>query len=75
MAGGKVKLRYNPEHPISYGYYHCETCDSEFYGGGRALHADGCPEEGYKGCVYVFGMYQIPLTDEMLNLIIEHRPS
>lgn len=49
------KLRYNATHTLSYGYFHCTACGAEFYSGGRALHEQGCTEEGYATCTYVFG--------------------
>lgn len=47
--------QYDPKHELTYGYWRCHTCEAEFYGGGPALHADGCPEHDYKACVYYFG--------------------
>lgn len=50
------KLAFDPNHTISYGYYRCQTCGAEFYGGGRTLHNAGCATNaGYADLIYVFG--------------------
>jgi hypothetical protein len=50
-----ISVRFDPDHPISYGYFSCPVCHAEFYGGGKAMHEQECTEKGYEGCVYVFG--------------------
>lgn len=50
-----MQKAYDPAHTLTYGYWTCPTCESSFYGGGVALHNNGCTEEGYSACVYHFG--------------------
>lgn len=55
-----MKLVYDPENAtMSYGFYVCLACESEFYGGGHALHYKGCSETGYENCEYHFGDKQV----------------
>ena len=57
----RLRLRYDPDHTLSYGYFRCTCCRSEFYGGGHAIHAKDCAEQdrGYEACDYHFGPEQV----------------
>jgi len=46
---------YDPDHTLTYGYWTCPLCQANFYGGGPALHTNGCAERDYSKCVYHFG--------------------
>lgn len=37
---------------LSYGYFRCPVCGKEFYGGGEALHENGCSIKDYDGLEY-----------------------
>ena len=46
----------------AFGYWLCTLCDSQFYDGPRAVHAEGCPDaampcdcfdETYRNCIRV----------------------
>lgn len=47
----------DPEEEGIYGFFRCQDCGSEFYGGGDAIHKRDCPrrETGYQGLEYVVG--------------------
>jgi hypothetical protein len=60
-----MKLIYDPtEATVSYGFYVCPECKSSFYGGGRALHNDGCSQSGYSNCHLHFG-------DEHVKMVLK----
>jgi hypothetical protein len=50
-----MQIKYDAAHPLTYGYWVCEKCKSNFYGGGPARHNTGCTETGYSACAYHFG--------------------
>lgn len=55
-----MKLVYDPQNAtMSYGFFKCAVCGSEFYGGGRAMHKDGCSSTNYDTCEYHFGDKQV----------------
>lgn len=46
---------YDPDHPVSYGYYHCLDCDTQFYGPGNqapSMHKPRCPRKNFR---YIVG--------------------
>ena len=49
-------IQYNPEiAKMTYGLFICSECNSQFYGGGEALHNAECKSRGYSNCIYCFG--------------------
>lgn len=51
-----MEIEYRDDDSIpSYGMYRCRSCESEFYGGGPALHNKGCKTPGYDNVVFVCG--------------------
>ncbi len=54
--GPPVQVRFVDDPSIpSYGYWECQECKAEFYGGDLTLHRAGCESVGYDKCVFVFG--------------------
>jgi len=45
---------YNSGISVSYGYWICPECGSEFAGGGSAIHKRGCSKKGYEGLMYQY---------------------
>lgn len=54
---GKARLKFESRYNFPYGYWTCDSCPADFYGGGEALHHADCPvkDTGYKSCMYHFG--------------------
>jgi hypothetical protein len=52
----KTQFKYDRESTVSYGSWECPECGSSFYGGGPAIHKEGCSKkaEGYAGLTYLF---------------------
>jgi len=50
-----VTVEFDQEATYSVGHWKCPTCNSQFYGGGPALHDKGCSEDGYENCILVLG--------------------
>lgn len=51
-----LAISYQPDKcKMSYGLYKCQKCNSEFYGGGIAIHKHTCDSVGYKDTCYCFG--------------------
>ena len=48
-------FKYDPANKLGYGLFTCPDCGSEFYGGGPAMHDEGCSVKGYDGLTYSFG--------------------
>jgi hypothetical protein len=46
---------FDPDHTLSYGYFHCTVCESKFYAGGPPIHNDGCKEGWSHKVVYCYG--------------------
>lgn len=59
-------MAYDPSHELSYGYWICKVCKSQFYGGGPAIHEKECTvrEDGYEHCIYVFGPKQVRMVQD-----------
>ena len=49
------QIEYSADETMSYGSWRCPSCGSRFYGGGKAIHNDGCTQTGYGGCVQIVG--------------------
>lgn len=71
LKGILLKTRFDKKHnKVSYPYYACEVCNNAFYGGGDAIHKEGCSEKGknYSGygpnVVMVFGPKQVEVVLE-----------
>jgi hypothetical protein len=45
-----TQLRYDTSFDIDTPCYRCPECKSQFFGGGRALHNEGCTKAGYSKC-------------------------
>ena len=56
-----MKLTYDPKHNVPYGYWTCDECNANFYGGGPALHSKDCPvrSQEYESCNYHFGPKEV----------------
>ncbi len=52
-----MKIQYDETVTVSYGAYHCPECNAGFYGGGEALHKQGCADtsKGYENCIKLLG--------------------
>ena len=50
-----MRIQHNAQHALTYGYWVCDACGREFYGGGEALHRPGCARRGYSELTYMFG--------------------
>jgi hypothetical protein len=50
-----MKVEFNRDEPTSYGCFRCPHCDARFYGGGKAIHMDGCTSSGYADCILMVG--------------------
>lgn len=64
-----MKLAYDPNITVSYGYYRCPACRAEFYGGGKAMHEKSCAQTGYEACILVIGDKQV---EEVLEKASKH---
>jgi hypothetical protein len=38
----EMRKELDPEHELTYGYFHCEKCGSSWYPGGGAMHKSLC---------------------------------
>lgn len=51
-----TEYRFNPDSTLSYGIWECPECGNKFFGGGKALHRDGCSKgeegKGEEGLIY-----------------------
>ncbi len=57
---------FDPKSTVSYPLFRCPTCQSEFYGGGPALHGKLCPERGYGKCHTLVGLKMIEIAKERI---------
>lgn len=67
-----LNVLYSPDSDLSYGCYHCQECDSSFYGGGEALHRKSCSNQSYEGLDYIIGLKvftRIMLGEDRINPI------
>ena len=62
--GPAEKVEYDPSNELTYPYYKCPQCGSAFYGGGKALHNNGCNLTGYDACIVVMGPVMIADMEE-----------
>ena len=52
----KVEIVYDPAHKMTYGLWVCPFCFCQFYGGGPALHKEGCLNKvDYMEMIHVIG--------------------
>lgn len=58
------EIEWDESCEMSYGCWHCPKCGTAFYGGGPAIHKNGCELDGYAGLVYHFG------PKELENVVI-----
>jgi hypothetical protein len=62
-------VHWDADHPVAYPSYRCPFCSREFYSGGPALHAAGCPVTGYRDCDVVI----VPKMIERLARLADER--
>lgn len=67
---------YDPDFEGSEGMYLCVECGKKFYGGGNALHTEECAgkDNGYKGCVFVFGPKTVEAVQKFAKNLGDNTP-
>ncbi|MBT4166191.1 hypothetical protein HOE04_04090 [archaeon] len=61
-----MEFNFDPKQDVPYGYWTCNSCNANFFGGGKPLHKEDCPvrEKGYDSCIYNFGPEEVKEANE-----------
>lgn len=58
-----MKIEIDTESELSYGWFECTTCKSQFYAGVEAHHNTGCTAQGIKNLVYHYTPKELALWE------------
>lgn len=57
---------FDPALTVSYPAFKCPICQSKFFGGGKAIHQNGCPEHDYEKCHWLVGPKMINVAKQLI---------